>query len=176
MPNYFSYFPQIYYDAIGQGNYKKVTHLLKRVQIKKDLLETGTFFDEYIVPAGESPEIVSEKFYGVADYYWVILLLNGVKDRYYDWPLSQSDFEQYVTDKYTNINAVHHYEKVQDSGAQTSYDDSHLIQVPSTTAGAIAVTNYEYEQKEQLKKSRIRMLKPELINTFVEEFKTLLAD
>lgn len=175
MPSYFAYFPKIYYDAVGDNNFKVVTNLLKRVQIKKGLVDSGAFFDEYNVPAGESPEVTSLKVYGRQDFYWVVLLFNNIKDRFYDWPLNQYDFEQYVNDKYTNVNAVHHYEKVQDSGAQTSYDDSHLIQVNSTVSGATAVTNYEYEQKEQLKKSRIRILRPEFLDLFVEEFSTLLA-
>lgn len=176
MPTYFNYFPKIYYDAVGQGNYKEVTHLLRRVQIKKGLIDTGTFFDEYNVQAGDTPEIVSEKFYGSNEYYWVILLINNVKDRYYDWPLPQYDFEQYVNDKYDNPNGVHHYEATQSSGATSSYDRSHLIQVNSDYPNASVVTNYEYEQREQEKKSRIRMLRPELLSVFVEEFKTLLVD
>jgi hypothetical protein len=175
MPNYFSYFPKIYYDAVGAGNYKQVTHLLSRVQIKQGLKETGAFFDEYIVQAGETPEILAEKFYGSINYYWVILIFNNIKDRYYDWPLSQYDLEQYISDKYTNPNGVHHYEKVQDSGPQSSIDNSHIIEVSSDVAGATPVTNYEYEQREQLKKSRIRMLRPEFIDAFIEEFKGLLA-
>ena len=37
MPSYFNKFPKIYYDAAGHGNYKLVTNLLRRVQIKEGL-------------------------------------------------------------------------------------------------------------------------------------------
>ena len=102
-------------------------------------------------------------------------MFNNIKDRYYDWPLSQTQFETYVNDKYDNINAIHHYEIVQESGSTTSFDDSHKIQVNSTTPGATAVTNYDYEMKLQHKKGRIKLVKPEFIELIVEEFKALIG-
>ena len=47
MPSYFENFPKIYYDAVGKGNYKLVTNLLRRVQIKEGLKETAALFDLY---------------------------------------------------------------------------------------------------------------------------------
>ena len=173
MPSYFSYFPQIYYDAVCDGNFKIVTNILRRVKVKQGLKEVGAFFDEYDVDSEMTPEIVSEQVYGNQKYYWIILLFNEVKDRYYDWPLTASQFETYVNDKYDDINGIHHYEITQESGPTTSIDDSHKIQVNSTVSGATAVTNYEYEERLQNKKRRIRLLKPEFLELFVEEFKTL---
>lgn len=175
MPSYFNNFPQIYYDAAGNGNYKLVTNLLRRVQIKEGLRESAALFDLYDIMGEDTPESVSERYYGDQRYYWIILLFNNIKDRFYDWPLPQSDFQTYVNDKYSNINAVHHYEVVQDSGPTTSYDDSHKIQVNSTVAGATAVTNYEYEQRLQHKKGRIKLIKPEFLDLITEEFRTLIG-
>ena len=47
MPSYFENFPKIYYDAVGKGDYKLVTNLLRRVQIKEGLRETAALFDLY---------------------------------------------------------------------------------------------------------------------------------
>ena len=175
MPAYFSKFPQIYYDAAGEGNPKLVTNLLRRVQIKEGLRESGALFDLYEVSGEETPESVSEQFYGDQKYYWIILLFNNVKDRFYDWPLTSEQFETYINDKYADINAIHHYEVTQDSGAQSSYDNSHTIQVNSTTAGATAVTNYEYELREQQKKGRIRLIRREFLDLITDEFTTLIG-
>ena len=106
MPAYFSKFPQIYYDAAGQGNPKLVTNLLRRVQIKEGLRESGALFDLYEVSGEETPESVSEQYYGDQKYYWIILLFNNVKDRFYDWPLTQDQFEKinkFFEDIRTNI-------------------------------------------------------------------------
>lgn len=176
MSNYFSYFPKILYDAVGDGNFKVVTNLLQRVVMKRGLKEVASIFDTIDVQGEMAPEHVAEQYYGNQRYYWIVLLFNNIKDRYYDWPLPQSDFETYVNDKYANPNAIHHYEVSQSSGATSSIDNSHLIQVNSTTPGATAVTCYEYEQRLQQKKARIRLLKPEYIELVVEEFNTLMGN
>ena len=102
-------------------------------------------------------------------------MFNNIKDRFYDWPLSQEQFETYVNDKYTNINGVHHYEVTQDSGSTTSFDNSHKIQVNSTVAGATAVTNYDYELRLQQDKGRIKLIKSEFLDLIMEEFRTLIG-
>ena len=175
MPQYFNKYPKIYYDAAGHGNYKLVTNLLRRVQIKGGLKESGALFDMYDVGGEETPESVSEQFYGDQKYYWIILLFNNVKDRFYDWPLSSEQYETYINDKYADVNAIHHYEVAQESGATTSFDNSHLIQVNSTRSGATAVTNYEYELREQHKKGRIRLIRREFLDLITDEFTTLIG-
>ena len=175
MPAYFSKFPKIYYDAAGQGNPKLVTNLLRRVQIKEGLTESGALFDLYEVSGEETPESVSEQYYGDQKYYWIILLFNNVKDRFYDWPMSSVQFEAYINDKYSDVNGIHHYEVAQSSGATSSFDDSHKIQVNSTVSGATSVTNYDYESRLQAKKSRIKLIRPEFLELITEEFRTLIG-
>jgi len=175
MPKYFSYYPKILYDVEGNGNPKVITNLLRRVKIKNGLKESASLFDEVEVQNGETPEILADNFYGDQKYYWIILLFNNIKDRFYDWPLDNVQFESYVNDKYANPNAVHHYEITQESGPTSSSDDSHKIQVNSTTPGATAVTNYEYEERLQLKKRLIRVLRPQFLSLFMVEFTSLIS-
>ena len=175
MPNYFNAFPKIYYDAEGKGNFKLVTNLLRRVQMKKGLKESAALFDLYDIMGEDTPESVSEQYYGDQQYYWIILLFNDVKDRFYDWPLTAGQFEKYVQDKYSDVNAIHRYEVAQSSGSTSSFDDSHKIQVNSTVSGATSVSNYDYEQKLQDKKSRIKLIKPEFLELITEEFRTLIG-
>ena len=176
MAYYFSYFPQILYDAVGKGDYKVVTNLLNRVVMKKGLKEIAAVFDTIDVQGEMTPEALAEEYYGNQNYYWIILLFNNIKDRFYDWPLPRVDFEKFVNDKYTNPGAAHHYEIPQTSGRTTTFDDSHMVQVNSTASGATAVTNYEYEERLQQAKGRIRLLKPEYIELVVEEFTTLMGN
>ena len=81
MPSYFNQFPKIYYDAVGNGNYKLVTNLLRRVQIKEGLRESAALFDLYNITGEETPESVAEQYYGDQKYYWIILLFNNIKVR-----------------------------------------------------------------------------------------------
>ena len=174
MAQYFTYFPKMYYDAVGNNNPKLVTNILRRVKVRDGIKNDVSLFDKYQVKFGESPEIVSYRLYDTVDYYWTILLMNNIRDRFYEWPLSEQQFEEYVNAKYTNPLAVHHYEVTQSSGPTTSLDNSHLIEVDSDTAGATTVSNYEYERRRQDNLSLIKVVRPELISAFVEEFAKLV--
>ena len=174
MAQYFSYFPKMYYDAVGNKNPKLVTNILKRVKVKDGVKNDVALFDKYQVKFGESPELTSFKLYGSVDYYWTILLMNNIRDRFYEWPLSEQQFEEYVNAKYTNPQAVRHYEIAQSSGPTSSLDNSHLIEVNSDTTGAESVSNIEYERREQDKKRQIQILLPTYLPAFEDEFIKLI--
>jgi len=174
---YFEKFPKILYDIDNTKNYKLVTDILRRVKVREAIKDNAVLFDKYDVDSGDTPETVSYKIYGSVRYYYVILLLNNIKDRYYDWPLSYQAFESYVKDKYANPSGIHHYEITQSSGTTTSNgpdDYDYLIEVNSTQPGAVAVTNYEYEQRLQDKKRQIKLLKPGFLKAFETEFEKLV--
>ena len=172
MAHYFTYFPQMLYDAVQDGTTSPVlvTNILRRVKVKDAIKDDVALFDKYRVKAGESPEMVSQRFYGTVDYYWVVLLMNNIKDRFYGWPLSEQDFESFVKEKYAVPGATRHFEISQSSGKTSSIDYSHLIEVNSNEPGATAVSFYEYERRKQDNMSLIRILKPDFVSAFVEEF------
>ena len=58
--------------------------------------------------------------------------------------------------------------------AQTSGDTTELLTVSSDTAGALPVTNYEYEQTQNDKKRRIRLLDKTYVGQFSKEFEQLI--
>jgi len=174
---YFEKFPKILYDIDNTKNFKLVTDILRRVKVRESIRDNVELFDKYDVDSGDSPETIAYKIYGSVRYYYVILLLNNIKDRYYDWPLSYQAFESYVKDKYANPSGIHHYEITQSSGTTTSNgpdDYDYLIEVNSTQPGAVAVTNYEYEQRLQDKKRQIKLLKPGFLKAFETEFEKLV--
>ena len=155
MTLYFEQFPKLAYDISGNKNFKLVTDIFRRIKIRSSIADNVVLFSSYDVPSGETPEVTSFKHFGTTDYHWIILLTNNVTDRYYDWPLNEQDFEAFVTSKYDNPGAVHHYEITQSSGSLTSngpFDYSHKIEVNSTETGAEAVSNYEYERDYKTKK------------------------
>ena len=174
--SYFSRFPLMVYDVKGNEDYKLLPDILRRVKIRSGL-RTGSFlFDAYDVRDGEKPEDVAFKIYGDAELHWVILMTNNVTDRYYQWPLSQPQFQEHITDKYGagNEDAVHHYEKTQDSGPTSSTDFSHLVECNEGDEGFGIISNRDYEYRLQDEYRQIRLLDPQFIGTFVEEFENLI--
>ena len=174
---YFSKFPKGVYDIAGNKQFKLVTDIMRRVKVRAKILNEASLYDDYDVPSGERPEVTAFKHFGDTELHWVILLTNDITDAYYGWPLSDQDFEKYVTDKYANPQGIHHYEITQSSGSQTgsSPDDySHKIEVNETESGAESVSNYEYERREQDKKRQIKLLDPRYLPMFLEEFERLI--
>jgi hypothetical protein len=178
MAKYFSPFPKISYNLSGvNGNTNEVTDIFRRVKIRSKIADNVTLFDKYDVEEGEKPEDIAYKIYGDADYFWIVTLINNVVNRYYDWPLDEHNFQQYVADKYSNPDAVHHYEITQSSGKQSGdgpADYSHKLEVNSDYVGAESVSNIEYERRLQDQKRQIRILLPAYLGVFEEEFRNLI--
>ena len=178
---YFKNFPTIIYDAVGNGEFKDVKNLLRRVAIRAKVKTNTLLYDTYDVKEGESPESIAHKLYGDPELHWVVLLVNDVTDRYHQWPLNYSQFNQYIADKYDNIDGVHHYELAQSSGNTDTkievYNNSALYSGDQDFySSATTVTNREYEETQQDQKRQIRLLDPRYIQQFVEEYETLMKE
>ena len=171
---YFDNFPTIPYDSELTGQFKDVKNLLRRVGVRAKVKSNASLFDTYDVKNGETPESIAFKLYGDAELHWVVMLLNDITDRYHDWPMSEAQFLQFVNEKYSNVDAVHHYEISQSSG-----DTSVKINIGTDNTDyptATAITNFEHEQEQQDIKRKIRLLDPSFVTDFVEEFKSLMSE
>ena len=176
---YFSQFPLMAYDVAGNKNYKLLPNILKRVKLRSGLRSGSFLFDNYDVKDGERPEDVAFKWFGDAQLHWVILMTNNITDRYYQWPLTQPQFQEYLTDKYGagSEDAVHHYEITQSSGPTSGSgpsDYSHLVECNSDEENPSIITNRQYEQRLQDKYRQIRLLDKKYLKTFVNEFEGLI--
>ena len=178
---YFENFPLIPYDSVGNGNFKLVTNLLKRVAVRSKVKINASYYDTYDVKEGETPEMIADKLYDDPELHWIVLLVNDITDRYHQWPLNFSQFNQYVADKYDNVDDTHHYELAQSSGDTNTkievYNNSALYTGDDDSySTASVVTNREYEENQQDVKRKIRLLDPRYVQQFVEEYETLMKE
>ena len=171
---FFSKFPYIVYDSVGDGEFKIVTNLLRRVAIRSKVKANTLFFDTYDVKEGETPEMVAHKLYGDPELHWIVLLVNNVTERYHQWPKNTNQFLAYINDKYSDVDATHHYEISQVSGDTTIKIDIGTDNTDYPTASI--VTNFEYEESLQDKLRGIRLLDPAYLEDFVEEYEKLMAE
>ena len=176
---YFDSFPIIQYGSTD-GTIKTATNLLRRVAIRSKVKTNASLFDTYDVKSGETPEIIADKFYDDPQLHWVIMLVNNVTDRYHDWPMNEQQFSTFVNEKYSNPDGIHHYEISQESGDTTQkievYDPELISSDTDAYTSATPITNREYEESEQDKKRKIRLLDPVFIDQFVDEFKILMKE
>ena len=160
---YFKEFPKFLYNFKVNGKDKAVIvkDITQNVRVRKEILANITLYDEYDIRDGETPEIIAEKVYGSPLYHWVVMLCNQKYNYIDDFPLSTYNLEQHVTQKYGvgNEYATHHYV------------DVNGYQVHSDAPGATSVSNYQYEDDENEKKRRIKLISPELLQTILKNFK-----
>ncbi len=177
--SYFSRFPMMIYDVKGNDNYKLLPDILRRVKQRAGIKAGQFIFDSYDVMNGEKPEDIAYKWFGDAQLHWIILMTNNITDRYYQWPMTQPQFAEFLTDKYGagNEDSAHHYEVTQDSGrtsGQGPNDYSHKVEVNSDTDNATTITNREYEERQQDKYRSIRLLNQRYVSDFISEFDNLI--
>jgi hypothetical protein len=165
---YFKKFPQIYYDfKVGdkqETELRILTDITANVRFKKELLENISLYDEYDIQDGETPEIIADKVYGSPEYHWVIMLFNQRYNYREDFPLPQTELEEHITKTY---------------GAGNEYDTHHYelngFIVDSSQVGAFAVSNYEYETRENEAKRRIKLITPQLLQEILRQFDSLIV-
>lgn len=99
---YFDKFPLLTYlkDLDGEVRRQLVTDVLRRVQIKTLGKEESTFFINYDMKDGDTPESISHRLYDSTSFFWVVLMVNDALNPYYDMPLDSISLENYVRKKY----------------------------------------------------------------------------
>lgn len=160
---YFDEFPTMLYNfkINNKDEFKIVKDITQNVRVRKEILENVTLYDEYDIKDGETPEIIAEKVYGSPLYHWVVMLCNQKYDYINDFPLSTHNLEQHITEKY---------------GVGNEYDTHHYVDtngniVDSLNPEAISVSNYQFEDDENEKKRRIKLISPSLLSTIIKNFK-----
>lgn len=93
-------------------DYVKVKNFFRRAKIRDDFFKNVTAFTKYKITGEERPEQVSEKIYGTPSFDWLVLISNNIINVRTEWPLSDSEFNEYLYRKYSEseLSSVHHYE------------------------------------------------------------------
>lgn len=99
---YFKKFPEFLYD-FNYGNRIKtsiVKDITRNIRVRRDILANVTLYDEVDIIDGETPEVISEKFYGTPDYHWVVMLCNEKYDYRKDFPVPETVLTKHIADVY----------------------------------------------------------------------------
>ncbi len=165
-----------------------VKNIWRRAEILTEYKSQVTIFNEITVRDGERPEDIATAFYNNPFYNWTVLIANDVVDVYSQWPRSITQLQDFINQKYDNPQATKHHVttevkdaknnviveagKVVASNYQISYYNG------STTVTAtpvVSVSNEQFEFEENAKKARIQIIKPQLIEDFVENYYSILS-
>lgn len=163
---YFTNFPKFVYDFDVKDKRvaRIMTDITRNVRFRTSILSNITSYDEYDIVDGETPEIIAEKFYGNANYHWIVMLVNERFDYLNDFPMTYVTLQKHITTKYGvgNEFATHHYE------------NSRGFVVNSDEEGAYPVSNSEYEERLNESKRRIKMVSPAVIDVILNNFRDVI--
>lgn len=69
-------------------------NLFDKVDLVGNFKSDISFFNSYVVQDGESPQKVSNDFYGTMDNWWIIALFNDMKNMVTDWPMKEDQIQK----------------------------------------------------------------------------------
>lgn len=104
MAKYFNNFPKVDYALETPNQFDFVTNITSRFGIDEKTKDNATVYYQYSIEDGETPEIISAKYYDSPEKHWIILAMNDIVDPQFDWPLSYAQFNEYVNTKYSANN------------------------------------------------------------------------
>ena len=93
--------------------------------------------------------------------------------------MNTRQFLAHLAERYDNVDGVHHYEINQVSGdtsVKINIGTSNIDENGDTISSATLITNREYEESKQDTLRRIRLLDPDYLEQFVEDFERLITE
>jgi len=165
-----------------------VRDITNNVRFRTEILSNILAYEVYDIQDGDTPEKLSEVFYGTPYYHWVIMLVNERYDYLHDFPMAQRELELFIEKKYGDQRfAIAQYETVEiknssgtvllksglvvDSNYTFKYFDSGVeITVPSLQC-TVPVTNYDVEYRRNENLRQIKVLAPELLDEILLKFR-----
>ena len=200
MSKYFRKLPNLNYPSLLKDresniDFVQTKNLFRRAKVREDLFDNFMQFDKYKIIGDERPDNVAQKVYDNDDLDWVVLMSNNIIDIKNEWPLTQSQLNEFINEKYTaqQLVSIHHYEtlELRDNKNQlilpaglvvdADFNMEYLSggQVRSTNSlvngrPVKAVTFFDYENDLNEQKRNINILKPELLGVFIKDFERIM--
>jgi hypothetical protein len=196
----FGDFPKISYTLDNYATSQVVVDLFRRIILSKEYQNNSTYFEEYEVLHGETPEEVSYRFYGTQSLHWLILMVNDVIDPRFEWPISEENLYKAVSDRYggdKNVFTINSAKNKAGYQVETFFilteesthenpvrllfesNDPNSINTPipyeTSTEISDYVSNFEIEETKNESYRLIKILKQEFVQEILLNYKDLLA-
>ena len=191
---YFRQLPNLDYPSLANErtsayDYNQVKNIFKRAVLREDVLNAYVQFDKYLVQGDDRPDNVASKVYGDSSLDWVVLTTNNIINVRDEWPMSQGDLQNYLTNKYTSaqLSYIRHYETleivdsyqrlIQPKGLMV--EEGHSITfvdrgVSKTESKTKSVSYLEYEIDLNDAKREINILQPRYVEIYLRDMANIM--
>jgi len=195
---YFDLFPDLLLPSFTDNrnssyDYVRVKNLFKRAKIRDDFFQNAVVFDKYAIVGDDRPDNVADKLYNDPQLDWIILISNNIINVREEWPMSQTDFNNYLMNKYGSelLQEIHHYETeevrdsegnlllqsglIVDANFQFKYSNFGTYKVLSGTNIVTPVSNYNYEILKNDEKRTIYALRENYLQTIIDDMREIMT-
>ena len=183
-------YPSLANDRTSAYDYNQVKNIFKRAVLREDVIDSYFQFEQYLIEGDDRPDNVASKLYDDPNLDWVVLTTNNVINVRDEWPMSQNDLQNYLTNKYTTaeLSYVHHYEtlKIVDSSQKLiqpkgiTVEEGHSITfidrgVSKTESKIEAITYLQHEINLNDKKREINVLQPRYVELYLRDMTNIMS-
>ena len=193
---YFRYIPNFDYvsrikDEKNISDYAETKNLFRRARLNPAIFENLAFFTKYKVVGDERPDMVADKIYDDPNLDWLVLLCNNTINPANEWPLSDEAFDKYLLRKYGSYEKMYEVrnyvttevkdkkgrvvfpagKEVPSNFSFTYLDEGTQLTVSNFT---VAVTNLDYENKNQEERRNIFVLKTQYVSLVIDELEDVM--
>tara|TARA_B100000686_G_C16442614_1_gene787758 strand:- start:42 stop:689 length:648 start_codon:yes stop_codon:yes gene_type:complete len=192
---YFDLFPNILIASHTENRNSNLDmvlskNLFKRAKIREDFFQNVIAFNKFQVEGDDRPDNVADEIYGNPKLDWVVLLSNNIINIHDEWPMSQSDFQRYLDNKYDKVQLtqIHHYETTEikspdgsillEEGQHVDADFTYKYSQDGSNYSVNSVTsvsNYQYEIDKNDAKRSIYVIRKKYLDMIIEDMREIMT-
>lgn len=192
---YFDLFPNILIASHTENRNSNLDmvlskNLFKRAKIREDFFQNVIAFNKFHVEGDDRPDNVADEIYGNPKLDWVVLLSNNIINIHDEWPMSQSDFQRYLDNKYDKVQLtqIHHYETTEikspngslllEAGQHVDADFTYKYSQDGSNYSVNSVTsvsNYQYEIDKNDAKRSIYVIRKKYLDMIIEDMREIMT-
>ena len=99
---FFQNFPTMMYDVEGNGQYRQVIDIFRRVSLRNNLKDHIQVYNMQNIDGTQKPERLAEQVHGDPHRNWIVMMMNDIENPFVDWYMSESEFWVFMETKYPN--------------------------------------------------------------------------
>jgi len=170
-----------YFDNFPTTTYKnkEAKNILLRVGVRESTIKPNYIYMPLTVQEYERPDTVADDLYENSVYDWTIRLVNKQVDPYFDWHLTNEQFEKFLAKKYgslkISIETIVYYKHITETNIIVN-NDTYSLLTAEDQSDYVAVTAYDYENDLNEAKKNILVVNPQVIDTMARDLETKLNE
>lgn len=187
MSVYFKYFPK------GVHTNRLVTDITRRVDFRKTTFADPYAFQPFQIRGDDRAEDIANFYYESVEYTWLVWMSNRIIDPYFEWPMTNENFDRYIIKKYeaesgvtgqavkqwarnTSIDTnIVYYQNIADPDIKI-YKDTYRLKDDLVLSEWQAIRYYEYEEQLNDDRRIIQLLDKQYVRQATKEIAELLND